>query len=256
MSSGLKHLDMAAGATVVDEAFDKLGGEPLKIEASPSSKPAEGSLSGSPSSSKACSPVVGSQSVKLELPVKLLRLDASVQIAQYEPEEEEEDPLALDVDALLGSSPASEYLPPPERSKSVPDVWTSPLAGAWSPWVGMRHGGLQPLMDPFAYQAGYGSLEDPLDVVSMVLSPESSLLESQGSALHGTGRCRPCAWFWKPGSCQNEANCSYCHLCPEGELKNRKKAKVAMMRLGIVTPKAKGADTEVAGNVLNLSSLL
>jgi len=48
---------------------------------------------------------------------------------------------------------------------------------------------------------------------------------SGGSALHGTGRCRPCAWFWKSKGCQNEDNCGHCHLCPEGEIKARKKAK-------------------------------
>jgi len=58
-----------------------------------------------------------------------------------------------------------------------------------------------------------------------------------GSALHLQGLCRPCAWFYKPGGCQNEVDCSYCHLCPEGELKNRKKSKLVLMRMGLVTPK-------------------
>jgi hypothetical protein len=54
---------------------------------------------------------------------------------------------------------------------------------------------------------------------------------SKGSALHGTGQCQPCAWFWKPGrGCQSGETCGYCHLCPEGELKSRKKAKVRELR--------------------------
>lgn len=53
---------------------------------------------------------------------------------------------------------------------------------------------------------------------------------SVGSALHGTGGCKPCAWYWKPGSCQNGRGCFHCHLCPEGELKARRKAKVSSMR--------------------------
>jgi len=60
---------------------------------------------------------------------------------------------------------------------------------------------------------------------------------SHGSVLHGQGNCRPCAWFWKPGSCQNGTSCLHCHACPEGELKARKKAKQTMMRLGLATPK-------------------
>jgi hypothetical protein len=57
--------------------------------------------------------------------------------------------------------------------------------------------------------------------------------------LHEMGACQPCAWFWKPGGCQNGQDCMRCHLCPDGELKARKKAKQTMMRLGLVTPKAK-----------------
>jgi hypothetical protein len=61
---------------------------------------------------------------------------------------------------------------------------------------------------------------------------------SIGSETHGTGNCRPCAWFWKPGSCQNDRECHHCHLCPQGELKARKKSKLNMMRLGLATPQS------------------
>lgn len=55
---------------------------------------------------------------------------------------------------------------------------------------------------------------------------------SQGSSLHdGSNRCSPCAWVWKPKGCASGAECNYCHLCPEGELKRRKKAKIAALRL-------------------------
>merc|ERR1712232_375000 len=50
-------------------------------------------------------------------------------------------------------------------------------------------------------------------------------LPSVGSMFHASGTCKPCAWFWKPASCQNGKNCQHCHLCPEGELKDRKRAK-------------------------------
>lgn len=56
---------------------------------------------------------------------------------------------------------------------------------------------------------------------------------SAGSLLHGTGRCKPCAWFWKPQGCQNAEKCFHCHLCPEGELKARKKERVAELRAGL-----------------------
>jgi hypothetical protein len=76
----------------------------------------------------------------------------------------------------------------------------------------------------------------PANAVSMppVLLGRSGCA-SVGSALHGTGKCQPCAWFWKAGrGCQDGAKCDHCHLCPEGELKARKKAKVAAMRMGLL----------------------
>eukprot|EP00933_Yihiella_yeosuensis_P045628 TRINITY_DN41023_c0_g1_i1.p1 TRINITY_DN41023_c0_g1~~TRINITY_DN41023_c0_g1_i1.p1 ORF type:complete len:441 (+),score=87.13 TRINITY_DN41023_c0_g1_i1:94-1416(+) len=53
---------------------------------------------------------------------------------------------------------------------------------------------------------------------------------SAGSALHGAGNCKPCAWFWKPQGCHNGADCTRCHLCPPGEIKSRKKEKLALLR--------------------------
>lgn len=67
--------------------------------------------------------------------------------------------------------------------------------------------------------------------------PPPGPMPSRGSLMHGTGQCRPCAWFWRPGSCQNEADCGHCHMCGAGELKVRKKQKQAMLRLGLATPK-------------------
>eukprot|EP00438_Fugacium_kawagutii_P013187 Skav230183 [mRNA] locus=scaffold196:169519:170923:- [translate_table: standard] len=70
-------------------------------------------------------------------------------------------------------------------------------------------------------------------------APECAKAPSKGSALHGTGHCKPCAWFWKPRGCSNASDCSYCHACPAGALKERKKAKVAAIRAGIIEPRGK-----------------
>jgi len=62
---------------------------------------------------------------------------------------------------------------------------------------------------------------------------------SKGSALHdGTGKCSPCAWFWKAKGCSTGAACTYCHLCPNGELKRRKKAKIGALRRAEAEAKA------------------
>lgn len=71
-------------------------------------------------------------------------------------------------------------------------------------------------------------------------------LPSTGSSLHLLGKCRPCAWFWKPQGCQNGAACAHCHLCPQGELKERKRIKETAMRMGALVPVRLGS-SPVAG---------
>lgn len=87
--------------------------------------------------------------------------------------------------------------------------------------------------------ANYDDEQDAEDDFAIALAMvDHANLPSKGSAMHGTGKCRPCAWFWKPSKCQNEKDCVYCHLCPEGELKARKKSKVAALRMGALMPAA------------------
>mmetsp|Transcript_107612 Transcript_107612/g.299768 ORF Transcript_107612/g.299768 Transcript_107612/m.299768 type:complete len:296 (-) Transcript_107612:208-1095(-) len=77
------------------------------------------------------------------------------------------------------------------------------------------------------------------DALGGAALPHTALYPSRGSVLHMTGNCHPCAWFWKPVGCQSATECGFCHLCPDGVLKARKKAKQAMKRLGLNTPKEK-----------------
>mmetsp|Transcript_55182 Transcript_55182/g.172429 ORF Transcript_55182/g.172429 Transcript_55182/m.172429 type:complete len:554 (-) Transcript_55182:145-1806(-) len=66
--------------------------------------------------------------------------------------------------------------------------------------------------------------------------PQEYMLPPGGSEMHGAldeygqPACQPCAWFYKESGCLNAAPCKYCHLCPQGELKNRKKKKIARLR--------------------------
>lgn len=53
---------------------------------------------------------------------------------------------------------------------------------------------------------------------------------SIGSQLHGAGNCKPCAWFWRAGGCENGTQCRHCHLCPEGEIKRRRKTRFVVAR--------------------------
>eukprot|EP00746_Dinoflagellata_sp_MGD_P020666 gnl/MRDRNA2_/MRDRNA2_148211_c0_seq1.p1 gnl/MRDRNA2_/MRDRNA2_148211_c0~~gnl/MRDRNA2_/MRDRNA2_148211_c0_seq1.p1 ORF type:complete len:220 (+),score=42.63 gnl/MRDRNA2_/MRDRNA2_148211_c0_seq1:85-744(+) len=77
------------------------------------------------------------------------------------------------------------------------------------------------------------SSEDLLEDVEQkmqVISLSTGLgIQSKGLKSHETGSCKPCAFFWKDG-CKNGPACHYCHLCPPGELKRRKKARAMMLR--------------------------
>lgn len=66
------------------------------------------------------------------------------------------------------------------------------------------------------------SAHQGLIVPAPLRQPEASI----GSALHGTGQCKPCAWFWKPEGCSNSSNCRHCHMCGKGQLKISKKIRM------------------------------
>jgi len=53
--------------------------------------------------------------------------------------------------------------------------------------------------------------------------------KSEGSHLHPHD-CKPCAWYHHARGCQRGADCEFCHLCPAGEIKRRKKEKYRMLR--------------------------
>jgi len=70
---------------------------------------------------------------------------------------------------------------------------------------------------------------------SMPVTRKSTLLPMSSQSApdliaHEAGECKPCAFYWKPGSCRNGEECYHCHLCPEGEIRRRKKAKVDALK--------------------------
>jgi len=89
------------------------------------------------------------------------------------------------------------------------------------------------------------------------LPQETAAIAESEVDQHAAGLCRPCAWYWRATGCQNGSACSYCHLCPEGELKSRKKNKIAAMKMGALTPvPQKPSATATSGWGLKLDSLL
>lgn len=74
--------------------------------------------------------------------------------------------------------------------------------------------------------------DDELEEDGPTKKDPSSFSVSYGSADHGTGQCRPCAWLHKSAEgCRHGENCEYCHLCPPGEIKRRKRDKLVSRAL-------------------------
>merc|ERR1712046_250007 len=64
---------------------------------------------------------------------------------------------------------------------------------------------------------------------------------SKGSELHNLGQCDPCAWYWRPPEgCSKSSDCQFCHACPKGESKARRRERVKLMKKE--RTEAKGAE--------------
>jgi hypothetical protein len=80
---------------------------------------------------------------------------------------------------------------------------------------------------------------------------------SLGSAAHASGTCKPCAWMYKEGEngCRNGVQCEYCHLCPPGEVKKRKRDKL-IQRLARTIPKKSAEQKAGASTVAAISAAM
>ena len=77
-------------------------------------------------------------------------------------------------------------------------------------------------------------LEEPMEhIPPPAYTPQATMpwqpapvnpVPSVGSASHGTGQCKPCAFHHTKG-CQYGAMCTFCHVCLPGEKKRRQKEK-------------------------------
>lgn len=127
----------------------------------------------------------------------------------------------------------------PARSVSVPRMFApspGPVASLAKPCLALSTAGMQRAANEPALNFAAGNFEeDTASVVAMPPSratPATRCLPSAGAALHGSGLCKPCAWFWKPSSCDRGAACGHCHLCLEGELYRRRKIRRAVIKAG------------------------
>lgn len=162
--------------------------------------------------------------------------------------------------------------PGPDFDATHHNVNESVLMIAAQPWGDNFHDGngamgIQwPSFSLPQHNAGLDSLQQAWQVDDLKMSGQTvgqsaaavdslSKPQSRQEVRHSSGQCRPCAWFWRTQGCHNGDNCGYCHLCPEGELKSRKKTKIAAMRMGALTP-VKPSSQTAGGWGLKLDSLI
>eukprot|EP00930_Biecheleria_cincta_P074204 TRINITY_DN613_c0_g1_i3.p1 TRINITY_DN613_c0_g1~~TRINITY_DN613_c0_g1_i3.p1 ORF type:complete len:429 (+),score=78.94 TRINITY_DN613_c0_g1_i3:30-1316(+) len=154
--------------------------------------------------------------------------------------------------------------PPPAVSMLVPP----PGLGFPSGEPGVTEQGLlqsddESTTDGLSQHADQSIISDSseLDALSLQV-PSSDDLCSVGSRLHASGECKPCSWFWKPQGCKNGKDCLHCHVCPEGEVRRKKKAKAAETRKLNSTQSADAEPTGIeqavdeGANVLQLQALM
>jgi len=104
--------------------------------------------------------------------------------------------------------------PPPSPTAAgrvgmlVPSLLEAAL-GAWSEAEAREDGRLDFAAAPQGPEAGQAG--------------SSTGLPSAGSAGHGSGTCKPCAFLYRPAGCSEAADCPFCHLCEKGEKKKRQK---------------------------------
>jgi len=136
---------------------------------------------------------------------------------------------------LFGKSTTDATQVPDEadQTSSLVDLWGDSddedmTAVDKSPWA------VSPVSFRSSFADAFGDLRLDEDSKENSIQVEDPLLQSEvpsvGSLQHGSGDCKPCAWFWKSQGCQNGRDCMHCHLCPKTEVKARKKLKTKIRK--------------------------
>jgi hypothetical protein len=141
--------------------------------------------------------------------------------------------------ALLAQTDGAQCWEPIESSGGEYYNWgvntTDPCMPCIADFCGTWHEGVPAAATPYKPRGKQWEIESadamtPPACEKLVAAPRA--IASQGSSMHASGRCKPCAWYWKSVGCSKGQDCIYCHLCLEGELKMRRKAKLAAFRSG------------------------
>jgi hypothetical protein len=109
------------------------------------------------------------------------------------------------------SAAIHQHLPPPPAPPAPTDVPGQPMPAP-----------------PSSAPYDTDDSEDDFENHGIGIGNESAA-PTRGSANHGIGRCKPCAFVHTKG-CGNGFECPFCHLCAPGEKKKRRKDKLEARR--------------------------
>jgi hypothetical protein len=72
----------------------------------------------------------------------------------------------------------------------------------------------------------------PVDMAEAAAPMDFALnVKTSKNLAHNAGKCTPCNYFWhKVDGCRQGDECSFCHLCPKTEIKQRRKDKLRQLR--------------------------
>lgn len=119
-----------------------------------------------------------------------------------------------------------------ESSSIINSSQTVPIISAGSQSAGSQSGQV-PWLAPDIAEVDYWDRDGPSSEYSESADQETvveAAAWSEGSKLHKSGECRPCAWNWKPSGCVKENRCEFCHQCGQDVLKSGLKARKQAQR--------------------------
>jgi len=142
--------------------------------------------------------------------------------------------------AADAETPESRAAPqPPRRCRPRKEAAARPVACAGGEPMPVRHTFIhfdtsdgKGTAEPADAEPAAGSAGRSVSAPPLLLRRAFYLRDPRKDEAHRSGHCKPCAYFlYKEDGCRLGDECSFCHLCAEGEVKRRKKDKHRVMKM-------------------------
>lgn len=168
-----------------------------------------------------------------DVPVKNTFIDFRIQ-RDEDGKKEDGPPTASAPGAMLSRlfKTRAKYAPSPPPRLSISSIPDNPFGEPMPP---TPQTGTSTPMRPPGVLLDTGGNAEPVAGEGLV-KPDAPEAELQGEGhpmykLHLTKECTPCNYFYyKADGCRQGVECQFCHLCPKGEIKKRKKERVKMLK--------------------------